>query len=292
MDLDLRLIRYFVTVAEERSFTAAARRLHVSQPALSQQVRKLERLLGVELFDRSGHRVELTRPGHALLDEGRTLLTAAERATIAARRAAVEEMTLHVAFVVGTPAATTKVLLTMADRQIPGLRIQLKRVEWSEQATCLRDGRADLAIVQLPLSADDLDVQPIGSQPRVAVFPADHPLADRQSVSIADLRDEPILDATYNRDFWLVIPRPDGSTPRVTRAGADTVEEMLEQVAAGLGMCITTASVAESHGRRDLAVVPIDDIEPCVTALARTRVGVHPMVEFVSELLVTRLAMR
>jgi DNA-binding transcriptional LysR family regulator len=292
MDLDLRLVRYFVTVAEERSFTEAGVRLHVSQPGLSQQVRKLERLLGVELFDRSGHRVSLTRAGRALFDEGRLLLAASERAVTATRRAGTGDASLRVAFVAGTPTSITSEVLRAAATDLPGVEVKLMRIEWSEQVACLREGRVDLAIVQLPLSAEDLHVRPLWVEPRVAVFPAGHRLATEHSISIEDVAEETILDARYNRDFWLVIPRPDGAPPVVSQASADTVEEMLELVAAGVGMCITTSSIGESHARRDLAFVPIDDIDPCVTAIARPRAGLRPDVEGFAVLLASRFAVR
>src|SRR5438876_1180354 len=91
-DPELRLLRYFVTVAEERHFGRAAQRLHIAQPPLSQQIQKLERQLGTELIDRSRRPIELTDSGRALFDEARLALTHAERAFAAARRAATGQL--------------------------------------------------------------------------------------------------------------------------------------------------------------------------------------------------------
>jgi DNA-binding transcriptional LysR family regulator len=270
MDLDLRLVRAFVEVANHWSFSQAAETLHVSQPALSQQVRQLERILGVQLFERTSRRVDLTHAGELFFDDAEHLLSEAERAVVWLRRAAnMSGPSVRVGFVAGTPASLLTSLIHLADAELPGTLVELASIAWASQADSLTDQLVDLAFVQAPLPSNRVVLAPLVDVARVAAFHSDHPLAQRSSLSIADLADVAILDARYNRDFWLVLPRPDGRTPEIVPASTGSVEEMLAVVAAGKGMAITVASLATTHRRDDVAFVPIDDIEPVTLSFAR-----------------------
>src|SRR4051794_19275816 len=120
MDLDLRLVRAFVTVADRASFSAAARDLHTSQPALSQQVRRLEQLLGVQLLERDTRNVTLSIVGGLFLDDARHLLAASERAVLWMRRTGGRTSgVVRVGFVPGTPSMLTTRLIRLAARQQP-----------------------------------------------------------------------------------------------------------------------------------------------------------------------------
>lgn len=273
IDLDLRMVRYFVTVAHQGSFTAAAGTMGMSQPALSQQVRRLEEILGVILFDRSnrsGRGLVLTAPGEALLREGEHLLAAAERAVRwTLEVAAVGQLELvRLAFVPGTPTELVTIALRAAGRLGDTVELQLRRMEWTEQTTCVASGTADVAFVQLQEMAGGTRVIPLTTTRRVGVFPVGHRLGGRPAISMADLAGEPIIDAVSRRDYWIVNPRPDGSHPTVVGPPASTVEEMLELVAAGRGMAISTVSLSEIYPRPDLCFILIEDLEPVTYGLA------------------------
>jgi DNA-binding transcriptional LysR family regulator len=272
-ELDLRLVRALVRVADTGSFTAAAARLAVSQPALSQQVRRLEAAVGTRLLERSSRGLTLTAAGMEMVSAGRALLAAADQALARVRRVAAGPLEVRVGFVTGVPQLLLNLALA-AESEVT--RVLLRRLEWTTEAAAVRSGACDLALVQLPVSTEGLVVLPLLVQDRLAVFPAGHPLGERMTLQLADLAGEPIIDAASHRAFWLADPRPDGQAVRTVGPPATTVEEMLASVAAGRGMAITSLGVAEGHPRRDLCFVPIVDLEPVVVAAIWQNDGASP----------------
>jgi DNA-binding transcriptional LysR family regulator len=181
--VELRALRYFVTVAEELHFGRAAERLHVAQPAVSQQLARLERELGVRLLDRSPRRVRLTEAGRRVLDAARGALAAAEQVRFAAGAAAG---TMRI----GTAAGFT----TRLERGIDALRdaappfdVVLVDLPLAARLTALRAGELDLALARGVVSAPGLRVLPAWTEPLVAVVSRHHPAADRAAVGAAEL---------------------------------------------------------------------------------------------------------
>ncbi|MCU1473031.1 LysR family transcriptional regulator [Amnibacterium sp.] len=277
-DVDLRLLRYFVAVAEAGSFTKAASDLHISQPSLSQAVRRLERDVGARLIDRgtSGSRrgVGLTDAGDVLLIGARDVLNRAQRAVSAAQQAG-ERTRLRVGFGTSTPRELTSAVLRAVE-ELGRVDVSLDYVPWGNELSSLLDGDLDLVFLQGPsrFSHPQTDATPVIPVRRVAVFRSTHPLAARQEVAIADLIDEPIVDAATDRGYWIVDPRPDGSAPNVVGPAARTVDEMLAFVSHGRGMAITSSTVAATNGSNGLAFVPISDLAPAVVYLV-TRLDDH-----------------
>jgi len=267
MEMDLQLLRSFVTMAEEGNVGRAARRLYISQPALSKQLQRLEAFLGVELFHRHHRVLHLTPVGVAFLDDAEKLLAQAADITVRARntaRAGASQVT--VAFVAGLVDLASALL--QSAQQEPGLDVRLLRVDWTGQTDCLRTGRADLSlVVRLPIDERDLEHQVLISEPRVAGLAITHPLAARTALSICELDAEPIIRTSNQQDYWIINPRPSGTTP-ILGPLTDTVEEMLAVVASGRCMCITAQSLARAYPRAGIAWVPIPDISPSSVALA------------------------
>ena len=262
MDLDLRLVRAFVLVAEEEHVGRAADRLFVSQPALSKQVRRLEALVGVPLLERVGRNVRPTAAGRVFASEGRALLQRADRMMALTRHAGSEaESAVRIAFVPPLPVEISDLL-----NDAPG-PVTLRRVDWVSQGVVLREGRADLCVLRLPVDADELRYTVVWSEPRVAGFRSSHRLAGRREISIDELGDEPIVDLPSHRDYWAVNPRPDGREP-LWGPEVTSVEEMLEVVASGRAMCITGASVASFYRRPDVVFVPLRGVSPSEIAIA------------------------
>jgi DNA-binding transcriptional LysR family regulator len=284
MDLDLRLVRAFVTVVEEDNVSRGARRLYVSQPALSKQLQRLESILDVQLFYREHRILRLTPAGQSFYEQAKVLLRTADdvvERTHAASRESNERAVL--AFVAGTVSLASTILQTSRARR-PDFDLQLLRVDWLDQTPCLRDDRADLSLVRLPIDADGLELKVLCSEPRVGGFAKDHPLAGHTTLSIRELDSEPIIRTGNQQDYWTINPRPSGAAP-VLGPLANTVEEMLAVVAAGTCMCITAMSLAEAYPHRDIAWIPIEDISPSSVGIAWRAQDFPPAaISYVSEI--------
>ncbi|TDB89463.1 LysR family transcriptional regulator [Actinomadura sp. KC216] len=186
-------LRCFVIVAEELHFGHAAERLGMAQPPLSQRIQRLERELGVRLFDRSSRRVELTAPGRLLLDEARDILTRVERIYSVAERARRGEVGTVRAGVPSDLGGTIVAALIAAFRdRRPDLRLDLRETGTAEQVRALADGALDAGVVRHPCDSRDLELGPMLAQPlgvllpTEANLPGDAPLP--AEVHLADLR--------------------------------------------------------------------------------------------------------
>jgi DNA-binding transcriptional LysR family regulator len=187
--MELRQLSYFVAVAEELHFGRAAERLHIVQPAVSQQVRRLERELGVELFDRSPRRVTLTAAGARFLPEARAVLAAAARAraTVTTTRS-VSPGVLRL----GTSAGLGDHLERLLDRLAPGLTVELVYGPTAERAEQVRDGRLDATFVRGTHRYPGLRRIPAWQEPLFVALSARHPLAGKPGVKLADLAPFPL----------------------------------------------------------------------------------------------------
>ncbi|ONI74341.1 LysR family transcriptional regulator [Kribbella sp. ALI-6-A] len=265
MDVDLRKLRYFVTVAEELHFGRAAERLHVAQPALSRQIRALESELNVQVFRRDRRTTELTVAGRQLLDDARPLLAAAAALQRRVIEAARDGSTFSLAFMPGI--IVTELVRAFGDRH-PELKVRLVRTTWDDQVEVLHDGRADVSVVRLPVDQRGLTVRPLFEEPRVVVLRADHRLAGKDSVDIADLASEHLLQDPDAVPEWrdIAVELRDGTAEPVPRIRS--VEEKLEHVAAGSGISIVPASTASFYTRGDVVHVPVRNIAPNRVCLA------------------------
>jgi DNA-binding transcriptional LysR family regulator len=247
--LELRHLRYFVAVAEERHFGRAAARLHIAQPPLSQQIRRFEDELGEPLLYRTTRSVELSPAGEVLLDRGREILAAVDSAIEDARRAARGEYgRLAIGF---TGSCTYEMLPSLAAalrRELPGVVLDLRgELLTPAQVAQLVDGTLDLGLLRPPVRERDLCTEVLRSEPLVAVLPAAHPLADADAVPLEVLRDEPFV--TYPSHFRSVVHdavedacAAHGFKPLAAHEVAET-STLVSFVAAGLGVSLVPASV-------------------------------------------------
>lgn len=243
MTPDLRLIRYFVAVAEERNVTRAAERLHISQPSLSAAIQQLERQLGVELLVRVGRRVEITPAGELLRERGRELLEAAERTVEEVRerdQAGGGRLALGV-----SPTARFGIarrLLVACTTEVPAVMLYTTE---DTTGALLRDvarGRLDLAITFCaPEPPAGVELLLLRDEPAVVHLPTDHPLATRAELRLGDLADETILIGATDdsRGFTgrvLSAFRAAGISPRVL---PDPYPDLgLQAVREGLGVVV------------------------------------------------------
>ena len=190
----MRLLRYFVTVAEERHFGRAAERLHIAQPPLSQQIQKLERQLGVELIDRSRRPIELTDAGNALLGEAKLALTHGERAFAAAAGAATG---ISATFISDALQAAVDGVLSYVmrahRRDFPDVKLELTELDTAEQVTQLVEHRLDVGFLRGPVDDPSLTIQTLIEDPLAAVVCDDHALAAQERIASTALADQPIV---------------------------------------------------------------------------------------------------
>jgi DNA-binding transcriptional LysR family regulator len=192
--MELRHLRYFVAVAEELHFRRAADWLHVAQPAVSEQVRKLEDELGVRLFDRTQRSVSMTDAGTAFLEEARRVLRQAEVARMAAQNARDRATTRlrvgHVPDLLPTPVARAMQLLGTA---APLIQISLETGAASKLIEEVRAQRLDAAVVGVPAPTSGLRTTTAGTQRVVAALPVTHPQAVNDAISLERLAPERIV---------------------------------------------------------------------------------------------------
>ncbi|RKT09334.1 DNA-binding transcriptional LysR family regulator [Streptomyces sp. 1114.5] len=246
MDLDLRKLRYFTAVAEHGQFGRAAQELFITQPVLSRQIRAFEQELGCELFTRTTRSVELTAAGRKLYEEARRITAVVDSVLDRVREAARGEQRLVVAFSPGLHVSHA-IRAFSADR--PDVAIDVLPLRWWEQDAPLRDGRAHVGYLRHPFDTTGLRTVPIGRETKVACLPVTHPLADRPSLTTADLDGEPVLDAARARR-------------------TSSLDEKFELVASGQGIALVPLSITRSYSRPDLRYLPVTDSRPVETCLA------------------------
>ncbi|WP_079145910.1 LysR substrate-binding domain-containing protein [Streptomyces lydicus] len=256
MDLQ-RHLRHFLAVADALHFGRAAEALGMAQPPLSQSVRRLERELEVELFDRSGRRVALTSAGQALVPEARAMLAADRRlrARMAEARAAAARAPLRVGLVPGTPASVVRELLVGITEQAPEGEVELREIPGAEQARMLLDGRLDLGLLRHPVAAPELRTVPVAEERLGVVLPRLSALARQPQVELGELVGHDVVlfprrTSPERHDEVLARCRQAGYVPGRVRA-AESAEVLLALVVAGRGVGL----VAEEAARHEPRVV-------------------------------------
>ncbi|WP_454326875.1 LysR family transcriptional regulator [Streptomyces glaucescens] len=235
--MELRQFEYFVAVAEEGGFGRAAERLGIVQSAVSQQIRRLERQLGVPLFDRSTRRVRLSGPGERLLPEARAALAAARRVReVAAGIVSGADGVLRLGSVHG-PGDRIYRLLDELAAAAPRLKVRLRRLPLADRLAAVRAGELDAALVRGPLTATEPALLPVWEDPLYVALPAGHPLSDAPAPRLEQLADLPLRLAPRERNR----PFHDLVTGALRAAGAEpvpgppftTLQETLTEIGAG-----------------------------------------------------------
>jgi DNA-binding transcriptional LysR family regulator len=270
VDLDLRLVGYFVVVAEHSHFGRAATALRVAQPSLSRQIRRLEQQLGVRLLDRTPQGTRLTDAGQVFLPKAKALLRSAVQARAQAR-AAAQPSRITIGYTMGM--ITTPAVRELR-RENPDADVQVTHLDWNQARDALLEHRVDAVVTRLPFPTEQLHVTVLYDEPRVLAIPIDHRLAGRASVTLDDIADEPMPRVRHSDPawsaYWRVDPRPDG---RRAPDGPfiEALEDKFELIASGQAVAIT----AGFHGnalRPDITTVPLEGVEPSHVVLA-TRAG-------------------
>jgi DNA-binding transcriptional LysR family regulator len=265
--MELRHLRYFVAVAEELHFRRAAERLHVAQPAVSEQVRKLEDELGVRLFDRTQRSVSMTDAGNAFLEEARRVLRQADIARMAAQNARDRATTrLRVGHVPDLlPVAIARAVQQLG-ASAPRMQISLETGAASKLIEEVRARRLDAAVVGVPAPTSGLRITTAGAQRIVAALPVTHPQAVNAAISLERLAPERmvVMPPGLNPAFHGAIVslcRDAGVSPTFVEVAEPRVEHALLAVAAGTGMALLPESAAERHLAQGVRFVPLERTE-------------------------------
>ncbi|MFD4293462.1 LysR family transcriptional regulator [Rhodococcus sp. NPDC058505] len=299
MDVDIRLLRYFVVVAEEASITAAAERLFVSQPTLTRQIRQLETTLGVDLFVRSHTGMSLTDPGRTLAGHLPALLDGWDTAVRETRQsAAVTAGVLRVGFVATAANESTQRIVAAFTRRHPGWRVDMRRTDWADPTAGLADGRVDAAFLRLPVPDHPrLRVEVLFTEPRWVALPARHRLAGRESIDFPELWDDPFVagpaEAGRARDHWLATAERDDRAP-IIGAVAHNSDEWLAAIANGYGVALAPEGVARFYRRPGITFVPVTGVSGSRVAVgwAEERDGDPVLRDFVRCCIETRSGSR
>ncbi|MFI6033397.1 LysR family transcriptional regulator [Streptomyces sp. NPDC051315] len=269
--MELRQLEYFVAVAEERNFTRAAERVHISQSGVSAQIRQLERELGAELFDRSARTVTLTAAGKAALEPARAALAAA-----GAVGQAVGEVTglirgrLTVGMVIGCTVTPLFDALAAFHQAHPGVEISLLEDSSDRLVEGVRTGAVDVALIGAAVATPDgLEALTVIRERLVAAVPAGHPLATQRRVTLRDLIAHPIVCMPPGTGLRTVFDQACAaqSLRPVITLQASAPDAIADLAARRLAVAVLSESMA-AHHRDRLTACTIDDLDtPAVLAL-------------------------
>ncbi|MCW2900972.1 MAG: DNA-binding transcriptional LysR family regulator [Streptosporangiaceae bacterium] len=251
--MELRQLRYFVTLAEELHFGRAARREHIVQSGLSQQIQRLERELGVLLFERSTHHVALTASGAAFLGEARQILALVERATLVARSAVGASPTVRVGIIDSGYDSMPQILYEVQARH-PDLVIHQTEAGVPEQYQQLADGRLDVGIGRATMAPPEVASTLFRQDPLGVLVPNGHPFAELEGIPVATLAREPLLLAEAKQapefnQFVVEMCREAGFTPTVYEGTVGSIRAAADLVAQGRCLyCVPSSCIAALPG--------------------------------------------
>jgi DNA-binding transcriptional LysR family regulator len=278
----LRDLRYFVVVADELSFTRAAERLHLSQPALSKQIANLETALRAQLLRRDRRHVELTAAGAALREAARQLLAEWDAAVaVVADAAAAEAKVLRAGTLTSIGRSLLPAVLEHYGKRQPGWRVELRSSGWGDPTAGLADQDTDVSFVFLPTGDDRIDCEVVATERMFVAMSSRHPLADRSQAGFAEIADEQFAalpaSAGPAREFWLGIGHRAGVPPRIA-AEVASADEVFELVSAGTAVTLLAEGNAAIYARPGIVCIPVSGLEPARLAIAWRRGDRRPCV--------------
>ncbi len=281
--MELRALRYFVTLAEELHFGRAAKRLSMTQPPLSQAILGLERELGVRLFERTRRRVALTHSGAAFLEEARATLSRAAKAVEAAQRAERGEAgRLALGYLAATAYTFLPLVLRDFSRAAPGVKLELRELTLPQQLEALRREDIQVGLLRPPVADAELASETILEEPFVLALPARHALAALRRVPARRLAGEafvmfPREPGFVYHDLVMGFCLRSGFSPRVAQE-ANQTHTVIGLVSAGIGVALVPAS-AQRIGLHGVVYRPLREATPASrTAVAWRRLDTSPLL--------------
>jgi DNA-binding transcriptional LysR family regulator len=265
-DLEFRHLRYFIAVAEELHFGRAAARLHLAQPPLSQQIRKLEEILGYPLFTRTSRVVRLTSAGEIFLERARRTLRSVHEDIAEARSVGRGEAGfLRVGYISSGMLTQLPAMLGSYRKRYPNVQLQLHESVTSGVTRGLATGALDAGILRDPDATEGIHTEVLFSEPYVAVLPAQHPLAGRKAISAGALRDESFVFFSRTAgprayDKTAALCELEGFRPRIMQEAPQWLS-CLRLIGAGFGVTIAPACVRQV-ATKDVVCLPIRSNHP------------------------------
>lgn len=262
--MELRHLQYFIAVATTGGFGRAARTLHISQSAISEQVRDLEEEIGVDLIDRSQRQIRLTTEGELFLEGARKTISTAEQAVLAVQRAKRgEEGKLSIGFFVGGNGRYFPRLIRAFRKQYPRVKVSLIEMTPSQQWHALAGGTLDIGFTRSGGGGHGIDgvkTERFLTERMYAALPKDHPLAKRRDIAIGELRDEPFVVSERSTsplffDRILAMCSESGFSPRI-QATATVSSGVVALVEAGEGVAIV-AEGAKLFASSEIVFIPL-----------------------------------
>ncbi|MBV8432512.1 MAG: LysR family transcriptional regulator [Solirubrobacterales bacterium] len=265
--MDLRQLRYLVALAEERNFTRAATREHIAQPALSQQIRRLEAELGLLLVERTTRQVSITDAGEVLVARARRILSEVEAAgeeLRALRGLETGRVRLGAMHTMGP--VDVSLALAIFHRRHPGVELTVREEASEELAELLRDDALDLAFLSVTerVESHGLALHQLVSEELVVLLPPDHRLAGRRRIRMAELRDEEFISyrpGARLRELLFAAGRQAGFAPRV-KLELNESRRIRRLVARGMGVAILPRSDAVAP-QAEIAVAALTNPSLC-----------------------------
>jgi DNA-binding transcriptional LysR family regulator len=283
MNVELRHLRAFVALAEELHFGRASQRVFLTQPALSQTIQQLEASVGGLLVERTTRSVKLTPNGLAFLGDARAVIAAYDTALGRAARAARQEQgILRVGYQIGAALEIAPLVLRAYAERYPSVTVELREFDFGEPFAGLDVGAVDLAFVKMPLHDERLAYEFLEHEGIFAGLAPQHRLAQRSSIAIAEILDDPIVAAPRAagawRDYWLANEYRGGKPPTVVLEAANFDAE-LQAVAVGKAITITSLAATKYYARPGVVFVPIHDLPPVTVVLAWFADATSPLAE-------------
>ncbi|PVZ19669.1 MULTISPECIES: LysR substrate-binding domain-containing protein [unclassified Pseudomonas] len=266
MGFDLRYLHSFIVLAEELQFSRAAKRLCITQSALSQQIARLEGQIDVRLFDRTRRTVALSEGGQVLLAHARSIVASVENAVAHARLAQEGKVgRLTVAYVDAAPFNVLSPIVVAYRKRYPDVQLSLVEMSSGEQLEALETGRVDVGLMRPVRQPEWLRTRLVGSEAYVVAMAAGHPLAGCESIDLPQLALEPFIatsapKARYIRSRFDPVFAKHGIEPRVVQE-VNQLASMLSLVGAGLGITLLPASVVR-HNTHEVAFRPLTGTMP------------------------------
>jgi DNA-binding transcriptional LysR family regulator len=287
--MELRQLRYFVAVAEHLHFGRAAKALNMAQPPLSQQIIRLERSLGVQLFERSSRQVALTDSGRVLLEVTRDVIGQADHLQNLAEALRLGEAgRLRIGFVASAMNWGLGSRLRELRTRYPNAQVTATQMPVAEQVAALQGAHIDIGFTMARLNYHDLQVIDFAEEPLKVVLPSDHRLAGTGQVRLSDLAAENVI--SFHRagheqveDFISMACHQAGFIPRLTFHGAQSYT-ILHMVAAGFGISVLPAC-DEVMGARGVVFAEMEPPVPTIRfSVVRARRRMSPLASRLVEL--------